>query len=383
LALCVSFALGCGAAGAPRAAGLRAELSALEGTAAGQTEPARRARLAAEEAEQAERAGALDVADEHASRARAWAHTAIDEAEAAALDERLGALEAELLELETRAAGLEHAAAHARRASQAEAATRAAREETLRALMRAEADESLPRRARRLGLADGPEVARLADVLAERARVLLAAATAMGAAEPARSAAQQALAAVDSAREPAARLAAADLAHGRARAALADARHRRGEAPDAAEIAALEEALEAEGFTPFRDERGLGARLESIFEGSSIRASARGRLRRLGELLASHPAGPVLLLVDGAGDRAGQALAVARIAALRQAVLGARAREVVVASLVEVRLTGPPPPTGEGARVLLPAYVPRTPAPSVVEPDRASRVEDGGVGSEE
>jgi hypothetical protein len=383
LVLALASAPGCGAGAASRAAGLRTELAALDGTPASETEPAQRAREAAVEAERAEREGMPAVADEHASRARAWAHTAVDEAEAAALDERLGALEAELLELETQAAGLEHAAAHRRRTDQAEAATRAAREETLRALVRAEADESAPRRARRLGLSDGPEVVRLADVLAERARVLLAAAVAMGAAEPAVRAAREALEGVGSIAEPAARLAAADRAHGRARAALADARHRRGEAPTAEEIAALTEALEAEGFTPFRDDQGLGARVESVFEGTTIRPSARGRLRRLGELLASHPAGPVMLLVDSSSDRAGQALANARLTALRQAVLGARAREVVVAFLAEVRLEGPPPPAGEVARVLLPAYVPRTPTPASAEPASAEPVEESRSDSEE
>lgn len=379
------LAPGCGAATAPRARRLAEELAALEGTAAAQTESAARARAAAEEAARAERAGQTTVADEHASRARAWAHAAVDEAEAAALDERLGTLEAELLDVETEAASLEHAAAQQRRAHQAAAATQAVREETLRALLRAEVDESAPRRGRRLGLGDDPQLARLASVLAERARVLLAAAVAMGASEATCSSARAALEAAVAEGEPATRLRAADRAHGLARAALAEARHRRGEAPSAEEIAAFAEALTSEGFAPYRDERGFGARLDGVFEGAALAASARGRIRRLGELLASHPAGPVVLLVEADPDRAAQAQATRRLEALRQALIGSREREVVVAALVEVRVPGAPVlDPGDGARVVLPAYVPHAPTPAVVGPStEPSAAADTATGSEE
>lgn len=358
--------VGCGAAGAPRTARLREELAALPlaGPEVARSEAARRSEQALAEADLAEREGRVSTADEHASRARAWAAVALDEAEAASLEGRLGELEVALLDLETEAAGLEHDASHRRRAHQELAAARASREEVLRVLARAEADESTPRRSRRLGLAEGPALVRMAEVLAERARLLVAAALAMGAADESASPAREALAALEPITEPLARLAAADRAHGLARAALADARHRRGEAPTAAEIASFEEALASEGFTAFRDEQGLGARLEDVFEGGSIAPSARGRLRRLGELLASHPAGPVLLLVDSSADRASHALATRRLEALRAAVLGARERPIVVGSLVEVRLEGPPAPLTDGARVLLPAYVPRGPTPT-------------------
>jgi hypothetical protein len=369
---------GCGAAGASRTARLREELAALPlgGPAVSRSEAARRSEQALAEVELAEREGRTAAADEHASRARAWAEVAIDEAEASALEGRLGELEVALLDLETEAAGLEHDASHRRRAHQELAAARASREEVQRVLLRAEADEGTPRRSRRLGLSGGPELARMADVLAERARLLLAAAVATGAgAEPA-ALARDALSALEPISEPLARLAAADRAHGLARAALADARHRRGEAPTAAEIAALEEALASEGFTAFRDDQGLGARLEGVFEGASLAPAARGRLRRLGELLASHPAGPVLLLVDTSADRGGHALATRRLEALRAAVLGDRERPIVVASLVEVRLEGPPAPLTDGARVLLPAYVPRGPAPTTVPGPAAASAGD-------
>ncbi len=358
----------CGGASSSRAARLRADLTELRETELAQSEPARRADEAILAAESAERAGDAIAEAEHASRARAWARTAVDEVEASGLERRLGELDAELLEVESQASALEHAAFDRRRASEQLAAARASREEVLRALARAEADESTPRRSRRVGLSDGAEVSRMAEVLAERARVLLAAAGAMGARDEAASPAREALAALGSIAEPLARLAAADHAHGLARAALADARHHAGATPDATEIATLREALVSEGFTPFRDERGLGAQLTGVFEGTAIAPAMRGRLRRLGELFASHPAGPLVLLVETSSDRGQQTQAVRQLEALRRAVLGEREREVVVATLVEVRVPGSgPPATPDGARVLLPAYVERGPEPATAE----------------
>ena len=237
-----------------------------------------------------------------------------------------------------------------------------------------------------MGLADGPEVRRLADVLADRARVLLAAARSLGASSERVAACESVLASIEPLEDPPARLSAADRAHGLARVALADARHRRGAAapgaPSPGEMAWFEEALETEGFAPLRDEHGLGARVTDAFEGNGIAPAARGRLRRLGELVASHPAGPILLAVEADGAREAQAQASRRLEALRRAIVGDRARDVVVTVAVEVRVPGSVPATApNAARVVLPAYVPRPPepmAPAALETPTTDESEPAG-----
>jgi len=375
----VVVAAGCGAQSASRTAQTREHVRTALGELA--SEPARRALQAAEAAEQSEQAGLSLEADEHASRARAWAAVAVDEQSAQELEEQLGALEASTLELEAEAAALEHAAADRRAATVALADGRAAREELTRALARAEADESAPRRARRVGIAEPAEVRRFAGVLEERARLLLAAAIALGARPESVTPARTAIEAIDAEPEPLARLGLADRAHGLARVALADARHHAGEMPEATEIDALREALETEGFTVHRGEQGLGARLTEVFDGPAIAASARGRLRRLGELVASHPSGPIVLLVEADADRAAQALAARRLEALRRAVVGDREREVVVAVVTEIRVPGgEAPPAANAAQVLLSAYVPRAPEPVAPGPSASSQAEEPAAG---
>jgi hypothetical protein len=384
-ALVIALGLaGCGAGASTIGPRLHADLDAVIASEAS-TDTARRAREAIASAERAEAVGLVTEAEEHASRARAWAEVDVGEREVVALEEELGRAEEQLLELEAQASASEHEAADRRARTIALADARAAREELARAFARAEADESAPRRARRVGLADGPEVRRLADVLADRARVLLAAARSLGASSERVMACEVVLGSIEPLEDPAARLAAADRAHGLARVALADARHRRGSAPGSPspeEIASFEEALETEGFAPLRDEHGLGARVTDAFEGNGIAPAARGRLRRLGELVASHPAGPILLAVEADGAREAQAQASRRLEALRRAIVGDRTRDVVVTIAVEVRVPGSVPATApNAARVVLPAYVPRPPepvAPAALETPTTGESEPAG-----
>lgn len=380
LALVIAASLaGCGAATSTIGPRLHADLDGVLSSEAS-TDTARRAREAIASAERAEAVGLSSEAEEHASRARAWAEVDVGEREVVALEEELGRTEEELLGLEAQASATEHEAADRRARTIALADAEAAREELARAFARAEADESAPRRARRVGLAEGPEVRRLADVLADRARVLLAAARSLGASSERVAPADAALASIEGLEDPAARLAAADRAHGLARVALADARHRRGSGPGAPspeEIAAFEEALESEGFAPLRDEHGLGVRVPDVFEGRGIAPAARGRLRRLGELVASHPAGPILLAVEADAAREAYAEASHRLEALRRAIVGDRTREVVVTTAVEVRVPGSVPATApNAARVVLPAYVPRPPEPVAPAGSDASAAEE-------
>ena len=383
-ALAIVIALtstGCGAGNASRAARLTDDLSGVIEASAG-TDGARRTRDAIEDTREAERRGLVLEADEHASRARAWAEVDVSEREVVALEDELGRLEAELLGIEAEASGVEHEGEVARREALARSEANAMREELARALARAEADEGVPRRARRVGLSEGPEVRRMADVLADRARVIAAAARSMGASSESLAAADQAIAAIAAEEEPTARLSLADRAHGLTRVALADARQRLGATPTAEEIEALREALETEGFPALRDEHGLGARVPEAFDGNAIAAAQRGRLRHLAEIVASHPAGPILLAVEADGTREAQAQAQRRLDALRRAILGDRTREVVVSVAVETRVPGSTAATApNAARVVLPAYVPRAPVP--VAPIEASAPSSGEGGEPE
>ncbi len=356
----------CGGAGASRVARLETDLRDVIDPSAG-TDGARRARAAIEDTRGSEARGVALDADENASRARAWADVDVGEREIVALEDELGRLEADVLSVEAEASSVEHEGELSRAASLALAEANAARDELSRALARAEADESVPRRARRVGLAEGPEVRRMADVLADRARVLASAARGMGASTESLASADAAIAAVDPQEDPAQRLALADRAHGLAQLALADARHRLGPTPSAEEIEAFREALETEGFAPLRDERGFGARVPDAFEGNAIAPAQRGRLRHLAEIIASHPAGPIVVSAEADGTRESQARAARRVEALRRAILGDRTREIIATVSIEVRVPPPAVPPS-GARVVLPAYVPPTPSPVAPAP---------------
>lgn len=350
LALLGALALGCGGPSLPRSTRTRAELEAtLERGAS--SEAASRARRALEALERSEAAGALDAADELASVARAWAEVELAEREASALEAELAELARTRAELIEEAGALEERARAERATNLARADAAAARGELERALARAEVDEATRRRARRVGLDDEPEVRRSADVLAARARVLLAASRALGAEPSALARAEAALERGASAETPLDRLAAADEARAEALLALADARRGLASAPSPEETRALVEALVEAGFPVLRDERGLGARLLDVFDGGGVRASARGRVRRLGELLSSHPFGPIVLVLSCLPERAARAEATRRLEALA-ALLRVGEREVTT-SLLEL-------PSGAGAtdevRVVLPAY---------------------------
>jgi hypothetical protein len=376
LALGAIGGVGCGASGPSRTARLRDDLHAVLDDPSDRSDGARRVREALASAEESEAQGLAIEADEHASRARAWAEVDLREREVVTLEEQLGRLEAELLTTEAEASAAEHEAADRRAQSVAVADARAAEDELARALARAEADESAPRRARRVGLADGPVVRRMADVLADRARVLLAAAGSMGASPELVAATREVLESIESVDDPSARLVAADRAHGLARQALADARHRLGPSPRDEEIASLEEALDGQGFTALRDEHGLGARVTDLFQGTGLSPSARGRLRHLAEIVMSHPAGPIVLAVEADAGPPAQAEATRRLEALRRAIVGESAREVVVSVLVEVRAPGSATSTApNAARVILPAYVPQAPTP--LRPEAAASAGPG------
>lgn len=371
----------CGSAGGARTARTRQTLAELLGPQASaesgatpRSEPARRAHDALRALEESEANERFEEADEHASRARAWASLAVDEEGVVALEDELGRLEAERLSLEAEVSALDHAARTERDAALAEADARAAHDELERALRRAETDERTPRRARRVGLAEAPEVRRLSEVLEERARLLLAAARSLGAGPETLAAASDALEQLTPTQEPGARLAEADRAHTLARRALADARHRLGTAPRAEEIASLREALLEAGLTPIRDDEGLAVHLSGALEGQGLTPSGRTQLGRLAQVVEGHRAGPILIRIEG---QSGDPAATRRLEAVRRALAGGPPREIVGATTTAHGASAAESAPHDAVRVVLPAYVPQTPAARSDDDAQAAPAGDG------
>lgn len=349
--------VGCGGGSTDlrRSAELRAHVTSSVGTI--RNDAARRARAALDAAVAAYAQGRGVEGDELASVARAWAETAALEHAVEQHETELAAMEVEAVERAAEARVASSSADESIAERQAQATALAAQDELVRALRRAEAEEASPRRARRLSLDSPAQILRFAQVIESRARVLLAAARALGASREPTAAALRALDAIASASDPLEKLAASDRAYAAAQLALGDARRRAGERPSDEEIVSLVEALRSEGFEVQRDERGLGARFAEIFRGTDVAPSRRGELRRLGRLLSAHPFGPVVLVVETASDdQRARAQADRRLASLRRALLPEGGREVVPVAASVGGARGP-----NVAYVLLAAYV--TPGP--------------------
>ncbi len=235
------------------------------------------------------------------------------------------------------------------------AAARVAREELQRALVRAEQDEAA-RASRRMrhSAGDAGELRRAAALIADHARWLLHAASAMGA--PADEVARVAVRLEPSASASgASALSSAEEARRDAQALLG-ARRRLQPVLTVEDVSSLCEAAELEGFTVARLERGLSVEALDVFRAGSEVSSPLGRvrLRRLAALLVSYPVGSIVLELD--------------TTSAREEALSARRADVVRATLeaggvapdrttVRVMAAATDAPDGR-VRVVWTAYVP-------------------------
>lgn len=313
---------------------------------------------AADEAERAFERGDLDASADHATRARLEAIAALAEHERALAEHERASLESETTLLEERAVQDETAT----RAIEAEIArtraARAAREELQRALELAERDEAHPVRRARVSIVDDAEMRRAALAIRERARLLAAAASAMGAETIVLARAEELAGLSAGTSSPRQALELAEQAHEAARDALASARRTRP-APTREEIASLLEAARESGLSVMRFERGLGVEVGPVFRGSTSQPlpGSERRLARIASLLRMHPHGPIAIEVDVPGmGTAATRLSRARGEWARHALISAG----VAAERIHVREPGTSMPSAEAAdrvRVVLVAYV--------------------------
>lgn len=266
-----------------------------------------RAHAAADEAERAEAEGDLDASADHATRARLEAAAAVAEHERVLYERERAAIEAEATLLEERAVRDELSARAIEAETERLRAARAAREELERALELAERDEAHPVRRARVSLADDAEMRRAALAIRERARLLNAAASAMGAETIVLARSEELAGMSAGTSNPREALELAEQAHEAAREALASARRARP-GPTREEIASLLEAARESRLSVMRLERGLGLELSQVFRGTSAQPlpSSAQRIARIASLLRMHPHGPIAIEVDvpGAGESA-------------------------------------------------------------------------------
>ena len=266
--------------------------------------------LARQAAETARSEGEGEEASDHETRARLLLETAIAEtdrlkieARRLAVERRLRQLEAQIARDDTTRAMVEASFAH-------EEAARVANEQAALAFTQAVVDE-----AGRQTPSEQVALERDAsEVLRRRAELMLAAARALGADASRTDSVERALQRIDSARTPAAAADAADEALLAALRALGSVRSSSDIDPDQRQ--ALIDEAGAAGFAVEQVERGLAIRVRGVFRGGSgPTASGRRKLRRLGALVASHPAGPVLVAGFAARQRAalGRARSAVRV----------------------------------------------------------------------
>lgn len=342
----------------------------LDGAAARAPDLVSAARAAAEDTRADEARGEMAAAEDDATLARLYAQAAIDERARLDADEaRLGA-ERETLEAEAELHATEAASAGSAAELARLAAARTAREEGARSLARAEQDEARPGRARHDSLSDPADLRTAASAIRDRAQLLSAAATALGAGSA--STVDDLLAASTAASTPLESLRLADRAHAAARARLAEAR-RAHPGVDEARVASLVEAAESEGFHAVRLARGTGLELEHAFDGSATRPNhaAEGRLARLAALVASYPDGPVRVEIDSATAADVGRLAAPRASAVVHALVAGGLDASRVSAADPIPLDGTPTP-GARVRVVLTAYVATPPASGGAIPDTSA-----------
>lgn len=258
------------------------------------------------------------AAADHATRARLLLAAAVAESERIALEERRLAAEARTRRAIARARRDEVARREVLRGLELELAARVAEEQGRVAFTVATEDEA---RRYRATAAEREQMHReAAAFLEQRARLVLAAAEAMGADAAEVAALRARLDEDDRGRTPAALVEAADRDLRQAYVLLGRARGR-GERPDRDARAALVARATELRFGVEQHDRGLVVSTDAVFTGRATRP-ARGAVERLSELLLAHPIGPVRLEVHAAmpASPARQRLVTARAEALAAAL---------------------------------------------------------------
>ena len=266
--------------------------------------------LARQAAEDARSEGRGEEASDHETRARLLLETAIAETDRLKIEARRLAVERRLRQLEAQIARDDATRANVESVFAHEEAARVANQQAALAFAQAVADESVRHpQATRARLESGA-----AEVLKRRAELMVAAARALGADRSTTERALRALERVESARTPASAADAADEALLAALRALGSVRSSSEFGPDQRQ--ALIDEAGAAGFDVEQVERGLAIRVRGVFRsGSGPTSAGRRRLRRLGALVASHPAGPVMVVGFAGRERAalGRARSAARV----------------------------------------------------------------------
>jgi hypothetical protein len=314
----------------------------------------RTASLARSEAEAAHAAGDVDAEGDATTCARLYLEAALVEARRAEEERARAVAERATQEAEDAALRDETARLALEQETTRRAAAQVAEVELARALARAQATE--PRRGARLPSGDLEDARLAARALARRARLLLAAAAALGATDAETRPADALLTAYEATLAPRPRgaevqvsdaLAAADAARRAAETVLGAARARLG-APGPEAVAALAETAHLAGLEAQRSERGV-LLYAAAFRGSATAPDAAA-VGALATVLRAHATGPVLVEQEATADAAGARLARTRAARLVQAL--------VAAGLPAARLgasSGQPavPPEGVAARAVL------------------------------
>lgn len=279
--------------------------------------------------DEAARAADPEVARDHEQRADLLLETAIVEAERVEIDRRRAGLELRIEHALAARAEQERARRETEAALERADAASIARREAERAFAQAELDET-----RRFPSTER-ERAQTADVLQQRATLVLAAASALGLADAERERAQAALDAAAPVRGGGAgRLA-------RARDALEAAERALGEARTAApgpspeETASLVAACRERGLACELLERGFAVGLAAAFAPGSKAPSVGGRrqLEHVAALARAHPHGPLAIEVFAeSATPAARRLAAERARRVAAALAGAGARVRIEAS---------------------------------------------------
>lgn len=299
------------------------------------------ARNAREDAARAHREGDDAAAADHATRARLLLDAAFAEAERITLSRKRQQVEAKARRVTEAAVHDERVRMAVVHAVERELAARVAEEQAARAFEVAADVET--RRARARGDEAQRTHRRAAEALAERAKLVLATARALGAPAEQVDALEERLGELEPAGAPTEAVREADALLREARAVLGRARET-GDGPTADEVASLLAEAKEAGLEPVRLERGLALGGELV--------SARGRpngalLTQLAGLLAAHPFGPARIETGTSGGRAAERRAERRGRAVKQALVERDVSE----DRLEVATVD-----GEGVAVLLPAY---------------------------
>lgn len=267
-----------------------------------------RARMGLRLAQAAERDGQALAAEDYATASRLYADATLYAADAQAVDDALSKLHAEERALRLSIEEAEAELSARRRAEADREARRVATEQAERAFALAEAAES--KRFRRAAHTLGMEAAEAAKTLLLRARLLVAAALALGAPEAECRALALRITEAERAPDPRTRLTLAD-GHVRGALALIGKSRAEREGDVELEVASLVEAARAYGFAVERREDGLQVRARD--------ASPRS-LARLTALAQSFPRGGLVLL----GSAKAQSALERSLAPTENAAAGAR-----------------------------------------------------------